>query len=490
MIKKFIIFPALVFYIALVPLFAHAKNNASDMPAGEWMTNPRYITFGEYNGHPLVWRVLEVKENDSDFDGIKTAFLLLDDLLKDGDGNTELRKLGSSNSFPISEIKEWLNDSENGFLSNLSNYQYDMLDTTYGPDNGSRRWSGGIINGASKVFLLSVAEANNSNYFANNADRTVGNNAWWLRSPGFSADITAIVLNAGGIARNGFFVEHICAVRPAVKISLSLPSIFATIPVSYGLTVGTYDGAAPISGVKVSLTSTSSALAVESFSNSVGMARFPNIAPGTYALKFSKPGYEMKSEIITVLRAATPAISLTPDQTVLPGRVKFGKYEGIPIEWDVLDIVNDKALLFTGALFQMNFDMEGSVIWENSSLRAFLNGDNTGDFLHVDNFTAAEAAAINATVSATGDSVFLLSSDEAYKYLTDAYMRSLNDREWITRTPYGDEDVEIIRSDGEYGGGIPAFTRDILGWIRPAMWVDLSALTYDRETNTLLRDNK
>ncbi|MCL2768030.1 MAG: DUF6273 domain-containing protein, partial [Synergistaceae bacterium] len=175
-----------------------------------------------------------------------------------------------------------------------------------------------------------------------------------------------------------------------------------------------------------------------------------------------------------------PVIHLTPDPTALPDKVEFGKYNENPIEWSVLDIVNGKALLFAGALFQEQFDTrERRSEWANSTLRAHLNSNAAGGFLQGSNFTAEETAAIDAAASATGDLVFLLSIDEVYKYLPDANMRYNDDKEWLTRTSNGAEDVVAIRPDGEYGGGFEAYTRRQPAWIRPAIWVDLR----------LLRDN-
>ncbi|MCL1876154.1 MAG: carboxypeptidase-like regulatory domain-containing protein [Synergistaceae bacterium] len=489
MTKRFLFYAALVLSLALSPLAAHATADiAGDMERGVWATNPRYMTFGSYNGNTLVWRVLEVKDKDNDFKGAKTAFLLLDDLLRDSSDKVEIVIYDySSNSFPDSVMKRWLNDENNGFIVGLENYKADVLDTTYGPDNRPRRWSGGAASGKSKVFLLSVGEANNVNYFANEADRAVDNKTWWLRSPGFENSITALVLSDGGVARNGNYTSSIYGIRPAIKIDLSSSSSFINIPVSYMLIVKADDGSAPIMGAKISLVpSTESAQSATIYSNSVGVARFANVLPGEYTVKISKPGYIAKSEDIIITSSATPAISIVANPTAMPDKVRFGKYDETFIEWSVLDIVNGKALLFAGALFQSQFDMQGSTIWANSSLRSQLNGNKEGDFLHESNFSTEEAAAIDAKASATGDAVFILSCNEVYSYLTDANMRFYDDKEWLTRSALNEEDVEVISPGGDYGGGIQAYTRYLLGWVRPAMWIDLSRVTYDAGTNTLL----
>lgn len=486
--KKFLFHAKFVLYLMLSPLFAQAAvDNAGDLVAGVWTTNPRYMTFGSYNGHPLVWRVLEVKDRDNDFNSIKTAFLLLDDLLRDSDDNVELKVYDySSNNFLNSKIKEWLNNDKGGFLSCLEDYKADILSTEYGPGNRPRRWSGGAVNGKSKIFLLSVGEASNKSYFSNDTDRAVANAVWWLRSPGFENNISALALSDGGVARNGNYTGSIYGVRPAMKIDLSPSSSFANCSVSYGLTVKTDDGSFPVAGVKLSLEpSSEAAIITRIYSNSAGAACFANVLPGDYTVVASKPGYLVNTKRITVESAATQALSLTKDNAAVPDKVKFGKYEGNPIEWSVLDVVNGKALLFAGALFQSQFDVQGSSVWANSSLRTQLNGNMSDDFLQESNFTAYETAAIDKTASATGDAVFILSSEEVFSYLPDSNMRFFEDKEWLMRSAFNEEDVEAISPGGDYGGGIPAYTRYLLGWVRPAMWLDLSRVTYNLSTNTL-----
>ena len=488
-------YTVILLFLVLQPVQA-ATDKAGEMEAGSWSSNPRYVTFGDYNDHPLVWRVLEVKDSDPGSDGMKTAFLLLDNLLQEINGDVKTSEFGSTNSFPDSVIKEWLNDGENGFMARLGNYQADILDTTYRPGNGMRIWLGGISRDTSKIFLLSAEEVENKNYFENESDRaSVG--SWWLRSPGLENDTASSVLYFGDIARNGPFVFGSIGIRPAIKIKLSPPSAFIDAPVTYRLTLKVDDENYPVPGAKVTLFSPGKTQGTKYYSNSVGITHFTNVAPGEYTITVSKTGYLTKSENIIV--PALPTISLETDRAAIPDKVRFGKYNGAPIEWNVLDIVNGRALLFAGALFPMNFDTkEGSNIWANSSLRDYMNSNkaegfrqesvfNTaGGFLHETNFTVAETTAIDASASATGDSVFLLSVDEVFSYMTDANMRYFDDKQWLTRTPGSDDTVQLISPDGEHGGSIPAYTRNLLGWVRPAVWVDLSKLTYDEGAKTLV----
>ena len=203
-----------------------AADNAADMAVGAWTADPRYITFGSYNGHDLVWRVLEVSTTDADNPGNKTALLLLDDVLRDGSGETELRQFHSfdDNDWNGSDVKAFLNgqfldaftaDQQAGIVT--SNYVYGV------------RGEGNDTAGSSKVFLLSVDEAMNSKYFAGgdqygpNADRAVPGAVWWLRSPSGVHRSAAYVYDNGSvdISVGGLLVINTFAVRPAIKINLS-----------------------------------------------------------------------------------------------------------------------------------------------------------------------------------------------------------------------------------------------------------------------------
>ena len=106
-------------------------------------------------------------------------------------------------------------------------------------DNGSIE---GGNNTTDKIFLLSIAEANNGSYFANDSSRIATNTAyvagggkiggyvngvgeadyWWLRSPGKYDDLAADVTHKGGVFSYGLNVygENL-AVRPAFNLNLN-----------------------------------------------------------------------------------------------------------------------------------------------------------------------------------------------------------------------------------------------------------------------------
>jgi hypothetical protein len=235
--------------------------NAGDIAEGTWAkdgeySNPRCLTFGGYNGHALKWRVLEVKDNDPDFGGKKTAFLVLDGVLRERDGTAVTMSFDAdtadgigTNNFPASDICLWLNDT---FVTTLAAYQGGILDTVYGPgtpfpihnpEGGKYKWYGDTQTGRSKIFLLTVDDTANPNYFINgekidddifsaNSDRDLGHE-YWLRSPGIDSDYAAVVLSGGQVVSGGNIVnDDTFAVRPALKIDLSSP-VFTSVLVTY-----------------------------------------------------------------------------------------------------------------------------------------------------------------------------------------------------------------------------------------------------------------
>ena len=106
---------------------------------------------------------------------------------------------------------------------------------TYGTEGGK--------NTNDKIFLLSIAEAQNSSYFADDNSRIATNTAyvadggkigsnmygvgeadyWWLRSPGDDDDSAAYVMYNGGVRSFGTNVDFVInAVRPAFNLDLTL----------------------------------------------------------------------------------------------------------------------------------------------------------------------------------------------------------------------------------------------------------------------------
>lgn len=200
-----------------------------------------------YNVDPIKWRVL------SNADG--KLFLLSNQNLD----VFEYHKEKESVTWETSTMRSWLNgyvaSSNTGGDSGVDYTNDNFLDTAFSAeeqtaiadttvvndDNPDYQTEGGN-NTTDKIFLLSIAEAKNTSYFANNNSRIATNTAyvagggeigtnsmnsvgkddyWWLRSPGKNDYNAAYVEFLGSVHSNGPPVNYAyCAVRPAFNLNL------------------------------------------------------------------------------------------------------------------------------------------------------------------------------------------------------------------------------------------------------------------------------
>ena len=191
------------------------------------------------------------------------------------------------------------------------------------------------------------------------------------------------------------------------------------------------------------------------------------------------------------------------------------------IEWEVLDIQDDKALIISRlALDYLPFDDEVvNAGWNSCSLRNWLNDD----FLS-ESFSAEEQEAIIETtisndssqgneeweprsVSDTEDKIFLLSYQEIMQYFETGKSRKAQDTEYASSKGNAFRQVANVaikeagwwtRSPGEKAGQICYVETDgklkskkitEKATVRPALWLDLSAdselFTYSMYQNAL-----
>ena len=214
-----------------------------------------------------------------------------------------------------------------------------------------------------------------------------------------------------------------------------------------------------------------------------------------------------------------------------PGtEVLFGQYEQDnqaangkePIAWIILDTQDGKALMITKQVLDcLAFhEKQADLTWEDSSIRAWLNGDFfSGSFTESEQLAIVQASVPNSAAegfmdyqptdhNATNDFVFLLSYQDAMHYFPEQ-----NDRK-VTGTEYA-------RSKGARFGGFTSIGIGETDWwlrspgrasydaafvnvygntdtknvsakqgIRPAIWVDLSSDTsnfpYTQYTNAAI----
>lgn len=209
--------------------------------------------------------------------------------------------------------------------------------------------------------------------------------------------------------------------------------------------------------------------------------------------------------------------TINTDGVYVGATATFGTYEqdnnggngAEKIEWTVLDVQGDKALVISKCVldFQRYYpNLQTAVTWENSSLRSWLNND----FMNAA-FSSGERASISATSltndsnpvygtaggAGTTDRIFVLSASEAERYCSTeesrmsactAYALSRNSDSalrnptigtsyWWVRTP-GSNTYSAVYT--HYTGSLRydgmAVANTIVG-VRPAMWVDANALT-------------
>ena len=196
---------------------------------------------------PVKWRVLSNASGQ--------LFLLSDQNLDVFQYHTD----SESVTWEKSTMRSWLNgygashntggDSGTDYTSDnfidtafSDGEQGAIVDTTVVNDDNPDYNTEGGENTNDKIFLLSIAEAQNSSYFADDNSRIATNTAyvadggkidgyvngvgeadyWWLRSPGKYDDLAADVTHKGGVFSYGLNVygENL-AVRPAFNLDLN-----------------------------------------------------------------------------------------------------------------------------------------------------------------------------------------------------------------------------------------------------------------------------
>lgn len=203
---------------------------------------------GGYNTDPIKWRVLENADGQ--------LFLLSDQNLDVFQYHTD----NESVTWETSTMRSWLNGydashntgGDSGIDYTSDNFigtafsakeQAAIADTEVFNDDNPNYGTEGGNNTTDQIFLLSIAEAQNSSYFADNSSRIATNTAyvagggklgssymngvgeadyWWLRSPGDLDHRAAGVSVDGGVGRYGHSVRIAYnAVRPAFNLDLT-----------------------------------------------------------------------------------------------------------------------------------------------------------------------------------------------------------------------------------------------------------------------------
>ncbi|MDO4493437.1 MAG: DUF6273 domain-containing protein [Clostridia bacterium] len=479
------------------------------------------VTFGSYeqdnntaNGaEPIEWIVLDVQGNKS---------LLIS---KYGLDTKPYNRDRGDVTWEQSTLRSWLNGE---FLDKAFTTEEQRAILTTDVDNGKSQgcWdTNGGNDTKDKVFLLSCIEANK--YFGaeqwqeNGADKNkkarvqptahaIAQGAytdkdyktaegsvagsWWLRSPGFLQDWAAQVYVDGQLnfldARDG----RLC-VRPAIWMNLEA---------AFAITGDYNDSAEQITETK------------EQQGGALFEEKDNAGAENAFLNKDADTVRQTDADL-----AAAREVKRKPYRTV-GNVVSFGNYEqdnnkdngAEPIEWIVLDVLENKSLLIAKyGLDAKAYNRDRvDTNWEQCTLRTWLNGD----FLNKA-FTAEEQRAISMTDvdnsksqsywgtnggNDTKDKVFLLSYAEANRYFGVTYDDSNNTKSRVQPTAYaiaqgastnkGYKTAEgaaagwwWLRSPGSsrnraaivYAGGSIGY--DLVnfddGCVRPALWIDTDA---------------
>ena len=167
--------------------------------------------------------------------------------------------------------------------------------------------------------------------------------------------------------------------------------------------------------------------------------------------------------------------------------VTYGYYNGEKIEWEVLEVNGNEALVFSKYnIEQMIFNETAPVTWKNSSLRSWLNNNFISDaFSSEDTSFIIESTLIThvpwSTDETTYDRIFPLSRSELDKYFSSNYDRRTTtfslahsksncDQYWLRDSGVSGTRVLIVKTDGSIRKeGSPVQNAYVN--VRPAMWV-------------------
>ncbi|MCL2087792.1 MAG: DUF6273 domain-containing protein [Oscillospiraceae bacterium] len=165
--------------------------------------------------------------------------------------------------------------------------------------------------------------------------------------------------------------------------------------------------------------------------------------------------------------------------------IEFGDYN-----WRVLDVQDSKALIISEDVIEQHayHNEYIDITWENSDLRAYLNGEFYNSFSESDKARVAETTVINNDNPEYGtpggndttDKVFLLSIDEANMYFANDSSRiCLNANGepawWWLRSPGNDSSgAAYVIGDGfvRISGLLVDYSSED-GGVRPALWLNL-----------------
>ena len=355
------------------------------------------VLFGVYeqdniksNGAEAIpWYVL-----DRDGDKLLLMSVYLLDCIKNNEKYTNI-------TWEDCTLRQWMNNEFYNSAFTKSEKKHILTSYLKNEDNPFYRIEGGNDT-EDKVFALSLEEV--TQYFGI-ADKIAGGSYWVSAAPELSgAEVTAYA------EAQGAYVSTVGNGWWRLRSSGSFDGDVAYIDDEL-IALGSYDGVLYVRGESV--------------------VRSSNAARPALWL-------ELNSSVATPTPTNTPAVN-TAESVINKKNVKVGSYITLgnfeqdnmeengkePIEWLVLEVQDDKALVISKyGLISKQYDETGAgETWENCSLRKWLNGE----FFET-TFTNAEQTRIlesqvknNEPVgNVTMDQVFLLSQEEVERYFPDS----------------------------------------------------------------------
>ncbi len=288
--------------LCLLPLSAGAAEGRSaitlgtaGIPGYDSSTGSyHYIYYGNWNGKPVKWRVLDSKTNT----GVDGLFLLSEVLF----GRTNAGGIffngneGATNAWQTSSARHWCVNEFTAF----TDAEYSAILATYKSD---AKYPGGtflavenILNG-DKVFFLSAAEATNSSYgFPDDASRVAYYNgnarSWFLRSQYMEAGYAAVAAADGSFRKCSIATGNGTA-RPAMN--LTGDSVLFSSPAVGGKTANGLTATGQYSGSELKLTVVDNAL---SAFTAYADARYGNVVRVCYDSAATGSGAYLSAMVI------------------------------------------------------------------------------------------------------------------------------------------------------------------------------------------------
>ena len=194
---------------------AESQQSTDGQPSGEEKSPAEKAEetaagFGSYNGQPIVWRVLDIDDEN------EKALLVTKDIV------ALMAFAEGTETWEDSLVRQWLN---NDFINEAFTDEEAAIilstDITIAP-NAEYGTSGGNST-TDKVFLLSEAEVNS--YFIDGEARRSNYNGeledWWTITSGEDETSILIVMGEGTILTDGYSKQQEEGVRPAIWVNLS-----------------------------------------------------------------------------------------------------------------------------------------------------------------------------------------------------------------------------------------------------------------------------